>query len=126
MDAPPAAVETIMEVLNEDRMAHPKRAHVFVVPRLMTHLWRRQLGKDADVLATITAGDHFWEKSQHEPLIIAIVLPFAYVENYREPWIARGLEKPEALREELEAGFKIAAGRNPKQFSDMDGELCRM
>ena len=38
---PPAAMETIIEVFNEDRMAHPKHAHVFVVPRLMTHLWRR-------------------------------------------------------------------------------------
>ena len=35
---PLAAMETIMEVFNEDRMAHPRRAHVFVIPRLMTHL----------------------------------------------------------------------------------------
>ena len=27
---PPAAIETITEVFNEDRMAHPCRAHVFV------------------------------------------------------------------------------------------------
>ena len=69
-------METIMEVFNEDRMAHPKRSHVFVVPRLMTHFWRKQLGKEADVLMTITARDHFWEKSQQEPPILAIVLPF--------------------------------------------------
>ena len=123
---PPAAMETIMEVFNEDRMAHRKRAYVFVVPRLMTHPWRKQLGKDADVLMIITAGDHFWEKSQHKSLILAIVLPFAYVGNYRGPWIVRGLEKPEALRTELEAGFKMAAGRYPAQFLNMDGELCRM
>ena len=55
LDAPPAAMEMIMNVFNEDRMAHPKRAHVLVVPRLMTHLWRKQLGKDAEVLMTITA-----------------------------------------------------------------------
>ena len=70
-----------MEVFNEDRMAHPKRAHVFVVPRLMAHLWMKQLGKDTDVLMTITAIDHFWGKSQHEPLILAIILPRVYVEN---------------------------------------------
>ena len=35
---PPAAIETIMEVFNEDRMAHTKKAHVFVVPRLITHI----------------------------------------------------------------------------------------
>ena len=93
---------------------------------IMTHLWRKQLGKDANFLMTIPAGDHFWNKSQHKPLIIAIVLPFAYVENYRVPWIARGLEKPEALRSDLEAGFKIVAGRDPAQFPNMDGELCGM
>ena len=79
-ELPPAAMEPIMEVFNEDRMAHPCRAHVFMVPRLMTHLWRKQLGKDTDLLMTIAAGDHFWEKSQHEPLILTIILPFAYVE----------------------------------------------
>ena len=56
---PPSAMETIMEVFNEDRMAHLCRTHVFVVPRLMTHLWRKQLGNDADVLMTIAAGNHF-------------------------------------------------------------------
>ena len=61
---PPAAMETTMEVFNEDRMAHLKQAHVFVVPRLMVHLWRKHLRKDADALMTITAGDHFRGKSQ--------------------------------------------------------------
>ena len=56
---PPAAMETVMEVCNEDRMAHSKRAHVFVVPRLITHLWRKHLEKDADVLMTITDRDNF-------------------------------------------------------------------
>ena len=75
---------------------------------------------------TITNGDHFWDKSQHEPLIVAIVLPFAYVETYRGPWIAHGLKKPEALRTELEADFNIAGGRNPLQFPNTNGGLCRM
>lgn len=60
---PPAAMETVMEIFNEDRVAHPTRAHVFAVPRLMTHLWRKRLGKDADLMWTVPTGDHFWEKS---------------------------------------------------------------
>ena len=110
---PPAAMETIMEVFNEDRMAHHCRAHIFVVPRLMTHLWRKQLGKDSDVLMNIAAGDYFWDKFQHKPLMLIIVLPFAYVETHRGSWIAQGFEKSKTLREEFEAGFKIAGGRNP-------------
>ena len=77
------------------------------------------MGKDADVLMTITAGDHFSEKTQHKPLILAIVLPFAYVKTHRGPWIAHGLEKPKTLREKFEAGFKITGGRNPTQFPHM-------
>ena len=42
-----------MEVFNKDRIAHPWNPHVFVVPRLMTHLWQKNLGKDADVLFTV-------------------------------------------------------------------------
>ena len=68
--SPPAAMETVIEVFNEDRMARPKLAHVFVVPRLMAHLWRKYLGEDTYALMTITARDHFWDKSQHEPVIL--------------------------------------------------------
>ena len=53
---PPAAMETVVEVFNEDRLSHPHIPHVFAIPRLMTHLWRRQLSKDADVLFTINVG----------------------------------------------------------------------
>ena len=115
-----------MEVFKEDIMARPRHAHVFVVPRLMTYLWRKQLGNDADVFMTITVRDHFWEKHQHKPLILAIVLPFAYVENYSRPWIARGLEKSETFWKEFKAGFKITGSRNPIQFPHMDGKLCIM
>ncbi|KAL7527171.1 hypothetical protein ACHAXR_001836 [Thalassiosira sp. AJA248-18] len=72
---PPAAMETVMEIFNEDWIAHPWNPHVFVVPRLMTHLWRKSLGKDADVIFNVKVGNHFWGSSQHEPLIVAIVLP---------------------------------------------------
>ena len=123
---PPVAMETAMKVFNKNRMAHPKRAHLFVVPRLMTYLCRKQLGKDADVLMTITTGDHFWDKSQHASLILAIVLPFTCVKTYRGPWVARGLKKSETLLKDLKAGFKITGGRNPTEFPHMDRKLRGM
>ncbi|KAL7531665.1 hypothetical protein ACHAXR_004164 [Thalassiosira sp. AJA248-18] len=55
---PPAAMGTAMELFNEDRITHPWNPHVFVVPRLMTHLWRKNLFKDADLSFTVTGGDH--------------------------------------------------------------------
>ena len=57
---PPAAMETVVEVLNEDHSAHPHIPHMFAIPRLMTHLWRRQLSKYADVLFIINVGTSFW------------------------------------------------------------------
>ena len=40
--------------------AHPHTPHVFAIPCLMTHLWRSQLSKGADVLFTIDVGPSFW------------------------------------------------------------------
>ena len=36
---PPAAMETVVEVFNEDCLAHPYISHVFAIPRLTNHLW---------------------------------------------------------------------------------------
>jgi hypothetical protein len=55
----PAVMETALELFGDDRLAHPQWPHVFVIPRLMTHLWRKNLGKDADVLFTVPAACHF-------------------------------------------------------------------
>jgi hypothetical protein len=46
---PPAAMTAVLEMFSEDRVAHPFIPHVFVVLRLMTHLWRKALTKDADI-----------------------------------------------------------------------------
>ena len=73
---PPAATETVVKVFNKDRLAQPHTPHVFAIHRLMTHLWRRQLSKDADVLFTINVGKSFWPSSMHEPLIVLIVSPW--------------------------------------------------
>ena len=113
---PPTSMETVMEVFNKDRMAHPRRTHVFVVPMLMTHLWRLHLGKDVDILMTITAEDHFWEKSQHEPRILAIVLPFAYVETYRGPWDAHGLENLNLFGKNSKLVSRLLGAGVPRNF----------
>ena len=103
---PPAAMETVVELFNEDHLAHPHIPHVFVVPRLMTHLWRKQLSKDADVLFTVKSGSSFWPCSMHEPLIVLIVLPLVHVQHYSGPWKQRGGQRAHELEDLLEAGFK--------------------
>jgi len=61
---PPMAMEVAIELLWEDKLAHPQWPHVFVVPPFMTHMWRRDLGKSADILFTVPAGVQFWGASQ--------------------------------------------------------------
>jgi hypothetical protein len=83
-------METALELFSEDRLVNPHIPHVFCIPRLMTHLWRKQLAKDSDVVITLDTGNPSWPAQMHEPLLILIVLPFAYVPGYRGPWVAKG------------------------------------
>jgi hypothetical protein len=50
---PSAAMEVAMELLCKDRLAHSQWPHVFVVPHLMTHFWRKGLMKNANLLFTV-------------------------------------------------------------------------
>jgi hypothetical protein len=92
---PPAAMEVVLELLCEDRLAHPQWTHVFVVPRLMTHLWRKDLMKYADLLFTVPAQIPFWTSGQFEPLIVAVILPLSHVSRYTGPWVVKGTDKGE-------------------------------
>ena len=106
LDAPPAAMEVTLELLCKDCLAHPQWPHVFVVPRLMTHLWRKDLMKNMNLLFTVPAQVPFWTSRQLEPLIVAIVLPLAHVHSYAGPWLVRGTHKWEQAEQTLQRGFK--------------------
>ena len=124
---PPAAMETALEMFAEDRVAHPWNAHVFAVPQLMTHLWRHSLGKDADLSFTVTTGNHFWARAQHESLLIAVVLPLCHSPAHRGPWVLRGSETAVNLARDLERGFRLHSGRlSREQLSDMDPTVQEM
>jgi hypothetical protein len=76
-----------MELLCIDRLTHPQWPHVFVVPHLMTHLWRKDLMKNVDLFFTVPAQVPFWTAGQYEPLIVAIVFQLAYVPSYTGPMV---------------------------------------
>lgn len=62
---------------------NPNAPHLFVVPRLMTYLWRKQLMKIIDSFLYVKPGSkYFWPHEMHEPLLIGFVLPF----SRSEPW----------------------------------------
>ena len=120
---PPAAMETVVELFNDDRLAHPRIPHVFLIPRLMTHLWRKQLGKDADVMFAVRAGTSVWTSDMHEPLYVLIVLPITHVSGHRGPWTLRGGEATSQLNLQLETGFKELEKHGCKKFHDVEGPL---
>jgi hypothetical protein len=122
---PPTAMEVVTALFNEDRIARPHIPHVFVVPRLMTHLWRKQLTKDADVVFTVQCGSEVWPENMHEPLILLLVLPLTYVSRYHGPWVAKGTESARRLESTLNKGSKIwRDSRNGSaQLHDLEGSV---
>ena len=120
---PPAAMAVALEMLGEAIHKRPHVTHVVVAPRLMTHLWRKQLGKDADVMFTVPVGTPFWPKSCHEPLIISILLPVVRRRNWQGPWIFRGSKLARSCQERLERGFKDAARGSPHEPTVVDRQL---
>jgi hypothetical protein len=103
---PPAAMEVAIELLWEDKLAHPQWSHVFVVPRLMTHMWRRDLGKNADILFTVPTGDPFWGGPQFKPPIVAIIFPLAHVSHHTGPSTVKGTDMGGYYEHALKEGFK--------------------
>ncbi|KAL7530331.1 hypothetical protein ACHAXR_005038 [Thalassiosira sp. AJA248-18] len=120
---PPAAMETVVELFNEDRLAHPKIPHVFAIPRLMTHLWRKHIRKDADLAFEVAPGAPFWPKTMHEPLILFVILPIGFTPSYRGPWSMCGSRRSFELGKELDSRFKRPREHGRQEFHDLDGSM---
>jgi hypothetical protein len=123
---PPAAMLSVLEMFNEDRIVRPHLPHVFVVPRLMTHLWCKQLSKDADVVVfNVACGPDFWPKEMHEPLVVLIVFPLTHLHRYRGPWILKGTDAAVRLENRLSKGFKIwrKALDDPRELLQLEGPV---
>ena len=48
------------------------------------------MGKEADLLFTVTVGISCWELGEHEPLIISLFLTIVSRRNWTDPWNIRG------------------------------------
>ena len=92
--SPPESMETVVEVFNEDRLAQTQIPHMFSIPCLMTHLWRRKLSKDAGVLFAINVGPYFCPSSMHEPLIVLNFFPGSCFKLQRSMGATGGFSSP--------------------------------
>jgi hypothetical protein len=72
----PAAAAIAAEELRRSRHKREGCCHVFVCPRLMTNLWRKLVLKEADFVFEVPVGRDIWKREMHEPLLIAVCLPF--------------------------------------------------
>jgi len=91
---PPAAAVVAIEQLSYSRTKRPHLTHVFVVPRLMTPQWRKQVFKLADLVFTLPVAFNpaVWDACMSEPLVVGIVLPYLPV----PPWSRR--DTPSVLK----------------------------
>ena len=91
----------------------------------MTHLWRKQLSKDADLIFSVPCGPTFWPQSMHEPLVILIVLPLHHVNRYQGPWLVKATDAAVRTEDTLSQGFKVWNNPHyvPGKFPLVDGEV---
>ena len=71
----PEATETTLELMMDANLKRLYAYHVMILPWLMTYIWRKQLGKEEDILITLPVGFSFWNLEHHEPLVIACLFP---------------------------------------------------
>jgi hypothetical protein len=93
----PCAAEVAVEELRKARHKRQNSRHLFIVPRLMQPLWRKQLFKAADIVLSIKPGHPAWPSQMYEPLTIAFVFPFVRF----KPWQLRGSPQLMALGRHL-------------------------
>jgi hypothetical protein len=100
---PPAVADYAVELLAKGIHKRPDCYHVVVVPRLMTVLLQKMLGKCADLLFSFPAGSvDVWDRSQHEPLTIAVVFPL----SSDQPWKMREFDCMREAQDELRGVLK--------------------
>jgi hypothetical protein len=86
---PPAAADAALEQLCRTQLKRPSSTcNVFIAPRLMTSRWRKKLVKACTFYFYIPACFDIWNKSQHEPLMIAVCLPL----SKHRPWNLRSTQ----------------------------------
>ena len=129
---PPAVALTAIEELRRSRHKRLHNLHIFVCPRLMTNRWRRLVLKEADCVFEVPVGTPgVWEKEMHEPLLIAICLPFLS----HSPWKIGGTPRVLALERRLCRMWSDATGdprlilrellKLPRRLSGVSAELVR-
>ena len=82
---PPCLADVALEYLRKSILKHPGLFHIFICPKVMTYAWQKHLLKNCDFLFYVDAKVEFWNKNQHESILIALFLPSLHC----PPWSFR-------------------------------------
>ena len=82
----PTAGEAAVEQLCCHTHGRPNTHHIFVIPRLCTSHWRKQLLKVCDIVLTVQPKFPFWDTDMHEPLLVGIYFPLLSPDHRFRPW----------------------------------------
>ena len=99
---PPAAADAAIEELRKARLKRQNSTHVIIIPKLFTHLWRKQCLRACDLVIDIPATQTFWQSSQYEDLTIGFCFPFLPF----APWQLRSTPKMFAYQRKMRQLFK--------------------
>lgn len=81
----PAVDQVAIEQLRSTRNKWKNSTHIFVIPRLFTVLWRKQLYRVSGLIINLPFDDSIWPNSHHEPLCLGFIFPFIP----HKPWQLR-------------------------------------
>jgi hypothetical protein len=98
-----------LQELKNARIKRQDSIHIFVVPRLFTTEWLKQIFKVVDIVFQVPIGCPFWPQEMFEPLTITLCFPFIS----SPPWQLRGTLKMLAVVRQMRRVFEtenLAAG----------------
>jgi len=73
----PSAGQHAIEQMRQARLKRTTSTHIYIIPRIFTSLWRKQLFKCSDLVIEMPFDNKLWTKeTHHEPLTIALLFPF--------------------------------------------------
>ena len=100
-DVAPGAGKAAVEQLCVHIHGRPESHHIFLIPRLCTCGWRKQLLKACDLVLTIQPKFEFWSSHMHEPLLVGIYFPLLPPDVKFRPWKLKHTEFVERFRSNL-------------------------
>jgi hypothetical protein len=122
---PPAAADVALEELRKALIKRQTSTHLFIVPRLLTPEWRRQLNKAADLMFFVDPGPGYWPKDMYEPLTFGFVFPFLTVPPWQLRSTPKMLQLARTLPKLLQASDMVA-GNILRELCDKNRQLSSM